>query len=83
MTDPRKEDAPKPQAFAQFVKAIFKHRGIFLEGMVGTFVVNAIGLATAMYSMTVYDRVIPNSGFETLWVLTGGVLFAVVLELVL
>lgn len=83
MTDPRKEDAPKPQAFAQFVKAIFKHRGIFLEGMVGTFVVNAIGLATAMYSMTVYDRVIPNSGFETLWVLTGGVLIAVVLELVL
>ena len=49
----------------------------------GTFVLNMIGLATAMYSMTVYDRVIPNSGFDTLWVLTAGVLIAVVLELVL
>lgn len=73
----------KPCAITKFTRAIFKHRRIFFEAMVGTFVVNMIGLATAVYSMTVYDRVIPTSGFDTLWVLTVGVLIAVLLELVL
>lgn len=83
MNEHFKPAAAKPRAIDQFTRAIFKHRRIFFEAMVGTFVVNMIGLATAMYSMTVYDRVIPNSGFDTLWVLTVGVLIAVILELVL
>lgn len=83
MNEHFKPEAPKPRAISQFTRAIFKHRRIFIEAMVGTFVLNMIGLATALYSMTVYDRVIPNSGFDTLWVLTVGVLIAVILELVL
>ena len=83
MNEHFKHAEAKPRAISQFARAIFRHRWIFIEAMVGTFVLNMIGLATAMYSMTVYDRVIPNSGFDTLWVLTAGVLIAVVLELVL
>lgn len=36
-----------------------------------------------MYTMQVYDRVVPTKGYSTLWVLTVGVLLAVGLELLM
>lgn len=75
------ESAKGPRALDRFVQAILSHKRVFFEAMLGTFVLNLIGLATAMYSMTIYDRVIPTGGFQTLWVLTVGVLLAVLLEL--
>lgn len=74
---------PQGAALALFKKAIAKRRLVFMEAGLGTFVLNLIGMGTAMYSMTVYDRVIPNSGLQTLWVLTMGVFIAIVLELVM
>jgi ATP-binding cassette subfamily C protein LapB len=73
----------KPQALQLFMQAIWRHKLIFIEALIGTVVLNLIGLATSLYSMQVYDRVIPNAGLSTLWVLTVGVLMAMVLELVL
>jgi ATP-binding cassette subfamily C protein LapB len=63
--------------------ALLQYRGIFLEGAVATALVNLLALASSLYSMQVYDRVIPNQGFQTLWVLTVGVALALVIELVL
>ncbi len=73
----------KPTAFSYFVQAILSRKRVFIEAMVGTFVVNLIGLATSLYSMQVYDRVIPTNGMQTLWVLTSGVALAIALELIL
>ncbi len=75
--------APPPQALRLFSRSIWQHKGVFIEALVGTTVLNLIGLATSLYSMQVYDRVIPNAGLSTLWVLTIGVLVAMVFELVL
>lgn len=63
-----------------FVFAIRKHRGIFIEGVFATFMISIIGLASSIYTMQVYDRVLPTKGYSTLWVLTVGVLIAVILE---
>jgi ATP-binding cassette subfamily C protein LapB len=73
----------RPQALGLFFEAIWQHKGLFAEALLGTVVLNLIGLATSLYSMQVYDRVIPNAGLSTLWVLTVGVLVAMLLELVL
>jgi ATP-binding cassette, subfamily C, bacterial LapB len=73
----------QPNAFSYFVEAIFKRKRVFIEAMVGTFVVNLIGLTTSLYSMQVYDRVIPTNGLQTLWVLTTGVALAIALELIM
>lgn len=74
----------KPQTAQDwFAYAIRKHRRIFVESVFATFVVSLIGLVSALYSMQVYDRVIPTKGYSTLWVLTFGALLAVVLELVM
>ena len=45
--------------------------------------VDLLALATSLYSMQVFDRVIPNQGFETLWVLTVGVILSICLEFLL
>lgn len=63
--------------------AIRKRTGLYLDALLATFLVNTLALATSLYSMQVYDRVIPNKGFQTLWVLSVGVAIAVLLELLL
>lgn len=75
---------PAPKSATEwFAFALRKQRRIFVDAVFATFVVSAIGLVTSLYSMQVYDRVLPTKGYSTLWVLTAGVLLATVLELVL
>jgi ATP-binding cassette, subfamily C, bacterial LapB len=63
-----------------FSFALHKHRRIFMEAVFATFVISVIGLVTSIYTMQVYDRVVPTKGYSTLWVLTIGVVIAIVLE---
>jgi len=73
----------KPTARRHFIRALQRRRKVFLEGALATFSVNCIGLMSAMYTMQVYDRVVPNQGLSTLHVLTVGVLIAILLELLM
>ena len=65
-----------------FEAAVRSHRGIFAEAIGASFLISTIGLAAAMYTMQVYDRVVPTKGYSTLLVLTVGVGIAMILELV-
>lgn len=73
----------RPSAADCFTQALRRHRRVFVEAVFATLVLSVIGLMSAMYTMQVYDRVVPTKGFSTLWVLTIGVLLAVLLELVM
>lgn len=66
-----------------FIHAARKRRGVFLEAIFATFVLSVFGLMSALYTMQVYDRVVPTKGFSTLWVLTIGVLLAIFFELIM
>lgn len=87
MSLPRKgqarADGATPSALALVWRAIVARRRVFLEAVLATGLVNLLTLASSLYAMQVYDRVIPNQGFGTLWVLTVGVALAVGLEFVL
>jgi ATP-binding cassette subfamily C protein LapB len=66
-----------------FWKALVRRRGSLASALVATVMVNLIALVTSLYSMQVYDRVIPRSGFATLWVLTIGVVVALLFDFML
>ena len=44
---------------------------------------NLLAVASSLFVMQVYDRVVPTSNFSTLWVLTTGVVVAILAELLL
>ena len=71
------------RAIDVFIRALLLRKNVLFSAVVATVIVNLIALATSLYSMQVYDRVIPNSGFATLWVLTVGVGIALVLDFIL
>lgn len=55
------------------------YRHVFLA----TFLLNLFGLASPLFTMNVYDRVVPNSATETLWVLAIGVATVFIIEFIL
>ncbi len=52
----------------------------FIEVAAGSMVANLLAVAVAMFSLQVYDRVIPHQSQATLWVLALGAMLAVMLE---
>lgn len=52
----------------------------FGEVVLGSFVANLLAVAVALFSLQVYDRVIPHQSTATLWVLAGGAGMALVME---
>ncbi|WP_408594172.1 type I secretion system permease/ATPase [Limnohabitans sp.] len=78
------EQEPGPRTAGEwFVFALSRYRSSFVDAVFATFIVNFIGLLAAMYSMQVYDRVVPSKGYSTLFVLTVGVLISIALELLI
>ena len=78
------DQTPAPQTAGDwFVHAVRQYRQVFMDAILATTVVSLVGLAGAMYSLQVYDRVVPSKGYDTLLVLTVGALLAVAMELLL
>lgn len=71
------------QSFWIFLRALLSRRRMLVEATVATAVVSLVGLSVSLFSMQVYDRVIPQGGIATLWVLLFGVLFAIGIEFLL
>jgi len=77
------EGSSKKSSFHLIKDAVFEYRGIIFSAVLATALVSILALATSLYAMQIYDRVIPNSGFDTLIVLTVGVGISILLELML
>lgn len=66
-----------------FWSEVWKVRREFWPVMLAALVVNLLALAVPLFTMNVYDRVIPNKAVPTLWVLALGVGLALVFDFVL
>lgn len=68
---------------AWFWNALFKGWPIYGESIVATLLLNLFTLAIPLFVMNVYDRVVPNSAIETLWVLAIGASIVIGFDFVL
>lgn len=71
---------PLKSAFNIFVAALVARKRSLIDAGIATIVINVIALSTSLFSMQVYDRVIPQGGFSTLWVLTAGIAIALLFD---
>jgi len=56
-------------------------RGIYIDVIFASILINLFVLATPLFTMSVYDRVIPNNAIETLWFFAFGVLLVYFLDI--
>jgi ATP-binding cassette subfamily C protein LapB len=63
-----------------FFSAFRKSKWIYVQVMIAAMVSNFLSLTTALFTMTVYDRFIPNGAFESLIALSIGVIIALAFD---
>lgn len=81
--DDNSVENPPKSASEWFFYSLSKRREAIMDAIFATIVVNLVGIGTAMYTMQVYDRVIPSQSNSTLIVLTVGVIIAIAIDLIL
>lgn len=81
--DARVDEYIKPYEKNWFWGIVLKDWKRYTDIMVASMIANILALATIIFSMQVYDRVVPSQSIPTLWVLAGGVLIAAIFEFVL
>ena len=74
--------ASNSPVFELILTEVFSHKKILFEAILAGVVINVVALATSFYTMLVYDRVVPTGALSTLWVLSLGVGFSIIYELI-
>lgn len=78
-----KEDHVKQRkaSFSDLLKSdLGNYKGILAEAVIATFLINMLALAVSLFSMQVYDRVIPTRSEYTLIILASGVFLVILFE---
>lgn len=78
-TEPVKSKKPR----RWFWDVLRYYMPIYRHVALASVVVNVIAVASSLFVMNVYDRVIPNNAYETLWVLAAGVGIAYLFDFIL
>lgn len=75
------ETLPHPSGHWLF-STLWRYRRYYRSAAIAAVLINFLALASIFFTMNVYDRVIPNQAFVTLWSLAIGVVIAMVFEAV-
>ncbi|MFO1264309.1 MAG: type I secretion system permease/ATPase [Rhodoferax sp.] len=78
--DPRTPASGQLKSEHWFWGVVFQNWRLYRDSLLAALLINLFGLVTPLFSMTVYDRVVPNRAEETLWVLAIGVLLMMLFD---
>ncbi|HEX7383018.1 MAG TPA: type I secretion system permease/ATPase [Burkholderiaceae bacterium] len=81
--DARTPELRPTRAGHWFWSAILDQRRVYRDVLLAALLVNLFALALPMFSMNVYDRVVPNNAVETLWALAVGIALVLCADLLL
>ena len=73
----------KTSAYEMFKKVALEQKRLLVYAAAATFSINTLALGTSLYTMQVYDRVVPTGAISTLVALTIGVFIAIFLEMII
>ena len=74
--DARVDDYLKPHRADWLWQTILREWPAYVNVMFASLISNVLGLSAMLFTMQVYDRVIPSQSVPSLWVLFGGVMIA-------
>ena len=66
-----------------FWSSLSSSKGLYVDVLIASFLLNLFMLATPLFTMNVYDRVVPNSAFDTLWVFVVAIVIVYVFDIVM
>ena len=66
-----------------FWGAMWENKGLYRDVMVAAALINIFALGMPLFVLNVYDRVVPNAAFDTLWALALGIVIVQVGDLLL
>ncbi len=72
-----------PRFAAWLTGPMLRHKSTYIKVALAAVMVNLLGLVSSMFTMTVYDRVIPNNATASLIALTIGLAIVVIFDFVL
>jgi ATP-binding cassette subfamily C protein LapB len=76
--------AAEKRRFAPWLfQPMLRNKGIYTKVAVAAALINVFGLLSAMFTMTVYDRVVPNNAMSSLVALSIGLAIIIVFDFVL
>ncbi len=81
--DNRAEEVRVRDPKGWFWGTVMKSWKLYVEVMVAAMLINLFAIASPLFTMNVYDRVVPNFAEETLWVLAIGVVLVFVFDFIL
>ncbi len=81
--DARTEQSVTPSPQHWFWGTLLRSWNIYGEALLASLLINLFALASPLFIMNVYDRVVPNRAVETLWVLAIGVSIAFTFDIIM
>jgi ATP-binding cassette subfamily C protein LapB len=81
--DPRTPGSGALKSQHWFWSVVMQNWRLYRDSLLAALLINIFALVMPLFSMTVYDRVVPNRAEETLWVLSIGVFLMMLFDTLL
>ncbi|MGY0615123.1 type I secretion system permease/ATPase [Vibrio sp. FJH11] len=81
--DERSPEVLKTKEGHWFWSTIWQSKRIYRDVFIASLLINIFAIAAPMFTRLVYDKVVPNLAFETLWVLASGVFVVFLFDFIL